>query len=174
MNATMNRNWRRKPKRGVSPIIATILLVAITVVLAAVLYILISGLTKGPGNTPIGTTLAVAPPKEASKGTNNWYNFSIQSAGGSLVMNSMNFQVQTATGAIVPPTGSWTLSVLGISGTSVATYAMTTGTWTAGGTTTVAAGQTIVLNAVSTALSGDILLISGSGSYQGSISVSIP
>ena len=47
------RSWRKARKRGVSPIIATILLVAITVVLAAVLYVLISGLTKGPGSAPI-------------------------------------------------------------------------------------------------------------------------
>ena len=33
------RSWRKARKRGVSPIIATILLVAITVVLAAVLYV---------------------------------------------------------------------------------------------------------------------------------------
>ena len=45
------RSWRKAQKRAVSPIIATILLVAITVVLAAVLYVLISGLTHGPGST---------------------------------------------------------------------------------------------------------------------------
>ena len=56
------RRWRKKGRRGVSPIIATILLVAITVVLAAVLYILISGLTKAPGNTPLGSALAVGNP----------------------------------------------------------------------------------------------------------------
>ncbi len=42
----------RRGKRGVSPIIATILLVAITVVLAAVLYVLISGLTGGGVSSP--------------------------------------------------------------------------------------------------------------------------
>jgi flagellin-like protein len=44
--------WRKGRKRGVSPIIATILLVAITVVLAAVLYVLVSGLTKTGTTTP--------------------------------------------------------------------------------------------------------------------------
>jgi flagellin-like protein len=53
------RGWRKARSRAVSPIIATILLVAITVVLAAVLYVLISGLTHGPGSTPIGSALAV-------------------------------------------------------------------------------------------------------------------
>ncbi len=47
------RSWRKTRKRGVSPIIATILLVAITVVLAAVLYVLISGLTHGVGSAPL-------------------------------------------------------------------------------------------------------------------------
>ncbi len=56
------RSWRKARKRAVSPIIATILLVAITVVLAAVLYVLISGLTHGPGNTPIGSAFAIGNP----------------------------------------------------------------------------------------------------------------
>ena len=56
------RSWRKARKRGVSPIIATILLVAITVVLAAVLYVLISGLTGGGvGSKPIGTAITVGP-----------------------------------------------------------------------------------------------------------------
>jgi flagellin-like protein len=174
MRTKSQPRWRKNGKRGVSPIIATILLVAITVVLAAVLYILISGLTKGPGNTPLGTALALGTPLEASKATNNWYNFSVQSAGGGLILNNLQFQVQTPTGGIVPATGSWTLTVLGLTGTSVGTYSMTTNSWTAGGTTAVSSQQQIALNAVSTPLSGDTLVVIGSGSFQGSISVSIP
>lgn len=63
--------------RGVSPIIATILLVAITVVLAAVLYVLVSGyLSPAPGATVgIGWgTVAVN-----SKGSNHWYNATVES-----------------------------------------------------------------------------------------------
>jgi flagellin-like protein len=180
MSENMNRDWRRKRRQsGVSPIIATILLVAITVVLAAVLYILISGLTKGPGNTPIGTALAVAAPKEATAGagatTNHWYNFSVQSASSGLVMGSMNFQVQTTGAGVVTPLAGWTLNVLGISGTSIAVYSMTTGTWTTGGTTALNSGDTIVLDAVQAAsISGNNWIISGAGSYQGTIAVSIP
>lgn len=44
--------WQKNRERGVSPIIATILLVAITVVLAAVLYVLVSGLTSHGTSTP--------------------------------------------------------------------------------------------------------------------------
>jgi flagellin-like protein len=180
MSENMNRDWRRKRRqRGVSPIIATILLVAITVVLAAVLYILISGLTKGPGNTPIGTALALAPPKEAAAGagatTNHWYNFSVQSASSGLTMNSMNFQVQTTGAGVVTPLAAWTVNVLGISGTSVAVYSMTTGVWTSGATTALISGDTIVLDAVQAAsISGNNWVVSGAGSYQGTIAVSIP
>jgi flagellin-like protein len=169
---TRSRLWRRKKQRAVSPIIATILLVAITVVLAAVLYILISGLTKGPGNTPIGTSLALGKPAENSKGTNFWYNFSIQSAGGGLVMNNMNFAVLTTSNGVVPPTG-WTLNVLGLTGTPVATYSMTLGTWTLGGTLATTTQQTISLDAT-ISLSGNNLAISGAGTFQGSINVAIP
>ena len=42
----------RKDESAVSPVIATILMVAITVVLAAVLYVMVSGLLTGPGNAP--------------------------------------------------------------------------------------------------------------------------
>jgi flagellin-like protein len=42
----------RKDERAVSPVIATILMVAITVVLAAVLYVMVSGLIAGPGGGP--------------------------------------------------------------------------------------------------------------------------
>lgn len=45
------RAIRRDPE-AVSPVIATILMVAITVVLAAVLYVMVSGLVTGPGGTP--------------------------------------------------------------------------------------------------------------------------
>src|SRR3989449_7094404 len=48
---TMNRIIR-KDEAAVSPVIATILMVAITVVLAAVLYGMVSGLLVGPGGGP--------------------------------------------------------------------------------------------------------------------------
>ena len=54
----MKRIW--KENEGVSPVIATILMVAITVVLAAVLYVLVIGLVDGPPDTPpVGTWTSV-------------------------------------------------------------------------------------------------------------------
>ena len=53
----MKLKW--KSKSGVSPIIATILMVAVTVVLASVLYVLVSGYTGGVGTTPVSGALAL-------------------------------------------------------------------------------------------------------------------
>ena len=49
----------RKDETAVSPVIATILMVAITVVLAAVLYVMVSGLITGPGGTPVAMGVSV-------------------------------------------------------------------------------------------------------------------
>jgi flagellin-like protein len=46
----MKKIW--KNEEGVSPVIAVILMVAITVVLAAVLYVMVSGMIGGGGTTP--------------------------------------------------------------------------------------------------------------------------
>jgi len=51
----MKRVWMGR--KGVSPVIATILMVAITVVLAAVLYVMVSGYMTGTGLTPISGAL---------------------------------------------------------------------------------------------------------------------
>jgi len=56
----------RKDESAVSPVIATILMVAITVVLAAVLYVMVSGLIAGPGGGP--QTIGVSQ----TSGASNW------------------------------------------------------------------------------------------------------
>jgi hypothetical protein len=142
--------------------------------LAAVLYILISGLTKGPGNTPLGTALALAPPSEGSAGTGHWYNFSIQSAGGGLLLNNLAFQVLNPSGGIVSATGLTTVNVFGIAGTSVATYTVATAVWATGGTLPVTNQMTIIFGSTTANLSGDTFVVLGTGSFSGSIEVAIP
>jgi len=67
------RRWRKARKRGVSPIIATILLVAITVVLAAVLYVLVSGLTRSGASTPYSLQMATVTGSATGSGA-NWFD----------------------------------------------------------------------------------------------------
>jgi flagellin-like protein len=62
----------RKDEDAVSPVIATILMVAITVVLAAVLYIMVIGLTPGGGTTvPTGQF----GPYDEKSSTEVWLEF---------------------------------------------------------------------------------------------------
>lgn len=67
----MKRIWKVRKDEGVSPVIATILMVAITVVLAAVLYVMVIGMTptgklvaplglNGSGHTTTSVTLLVS------------------------------------------------------------------------------------------------------------------
>jgi len=51
----MKRIWMER--KGVSPVIATILMVAITVVLAAVLYVMVSGYMQSGGTSPVAGAL---------------------------------------------------------------------------------------------------------------------
>ena len=65
-------------KRAVSPMIATILLVAITVVLAAVLYILVANLGSGAtGPRPVTLELTLQGSDTLLPGGASWANFSL-------------------------------------------------------------------------------------------------
>ena len=108
----------RKDESAVSPVIATILMVAITVVLAAVLYVMVSGLLTGPGATrPVvtfGNVNAVA---------SNGFSFAV--AGASPTDPAANYRINlalnTTTGTSVALASSMTVTVSG------ATYTVT---WT--------------------------------------------
>ncbi len=83
----------RKDEDAVSPVIATILMVAITVVLAAVLYVMVSGLITGPGNAPksIGATISVS-----SDGTN--YIVLFTSVPLNTANSTVSISISTASG----------------------------------------------------------------------------
>ncbi|MCD6448747.1 MAG: type IV pilin, partial [Thermoplasmata archaeon] len=73
------RGWI-KDKAGVSPIIAIILMVAITVVLAATIYVWVSGMGGGGGGTNIALTLKqVSDESDLSAG---YLNYTVQSVNG--------------------------------------------------------------------------------------------
>ena len=114
----------RKDERAVSPVIATILMVAITVVLAAVLYVMVSGLITGPGaQKPLVTfsgvtklnavtwqfTVASAQPAVAV--SNYKLNFGIGSNTGTAVnmgLNGVNTTVTMSAGTPASVGVKWT------------------------------------------------------------------
>ena len=120
------RSWRKGRKRAVSPIIATILLVAITVVLAAVLYVLISGLTHGTGSAPIGSAFAAGNAVAGNSGytgsasactsstgslasaikSGDWtYTLTVESS--SVTFGSLGMEVKSSGGTIATGTGGF-------------------------------------------------------------------
>ena len=136
------RSWRKARKRGVSPIIATILLVAITVVLAAVLYVLISGLTGGGvGSKPIGTAFNAGNPVSsvcpAGKAYATFgclagdYIYTLTVESSTITLSNALFEVKTSSGGILAAASVGGFTIESISGaiaaqsTASTTMAMT-------------------------------------------------
>jgi flagellin-like protein len=193
-----SRSWRKARKRAVSPIIATILLVAITVVLAAVLYVLISGLTHGPGNTPIGSAFAIGAPtsgtclaagvtaKTCETAGDQIFVFTIEQS--TITLGSVEFEVKAPSGSALLAGGfAGGFAIMTITGTEVAQYTVATatplamtGTWTvilAGDTTAtpIATTMSFVVDtgttpALWTPGQGNSVIGLGIGSYSGTTS----
>ncbi|MGC8580923.1 MAG: archaellin/type IV pilin N-terminal domain-containing protein [Thermoplasmata archaeon] len=89
-----------RKKKGVSPVIATILMVAITVVLAGVLYVMVMGLMHGPGSTPnaIGFGTVGQPQQVSSTQINETVD--IASASSGLYLSSVGFKVVNSAGTL--------------------------------------------------------------------------
>ncbi|HKZ90090.1 MAG TPA: archaellin/type IV pilin N-terminal domain-containing protein [Thermoplasmata archaeon] len=85
----------RKDEQAVSPVIATILMVAITVVLAAVLYVMVSGLLVGPGGGPRSMGISIS---RSADGTN--WTLVIASSPTGLTTSGTSLTILNAGGAI--------------------------------------------------------------------------
>jgi flagellin-like protein len=98
-----NMNRMRKDNKGVSPVIATILMVAITVVLAGVLVVYLQTLPSSGGNVETNLGLRV---ERVSNG--DWL---ISVTGGSQVASAVTLQVlDPNTGAVVATAAGATLA----------------------------------------------------------------
>jgi flagellin-like protein len=196
--APRHRRWRSARGRGVSPIIATILLVAITVVLAAVLYVLISSLTHGSSQSTLGSAfgagMARPPLVESTAGspgcapTHFCYVLSVASAGTGVSASSMNLIVKTGTGTTYVTGAAGGFTVYNIVTAAIVCTAvvgagtpMSETTWAAGpgGTamTQLSSQMTIVVDlGATTAPTGTGLELSaiGIGSYSGTVTIALP
>jgi archaeal type IV pilus assembly protein PilA len=182
----MSHRMRKARKRGVSPIIATILLVAITVVLAAVLYVLISGLTGSTAAAPISLAPAVTG---TGGGGTTW--FVVVSITPSSAIATSQFGLKVTTTAATQPTaapnaaciagaayvagttctgvaGDWYAVLTNSAGTIVATFSGATPAWTASTTIT---GGSYSLNIISAAqYDGNGYTLSAYGTGSASVS----
>jgi len=157
----------------VSPIIATILLVAITVVLAAVLYVLVSGLTRTGASTPYSLQMAVSS-AACGGGTCNVYLSLSPTSGLTTGAFGMSVTLVSTSGTVataavpaackngvaatlcVGVAGGW-YAVLVSGGNVVATYGNATAIWGnyAHLTNTIALTGAYTMNIVSTATYDD-------------------
>jgi flagellin-like protein len=191
----------RRKGRAVSPIIATILLVAITVVLAATLYVLVAQMMHGPTSVPLGSAFAVAGARlvTGSAGTfgagspctagDYCYTVSVVSVSNGVTFGSLEFQIVTNTGTVVEcvpvPTGPTAtgVAITDITGTvrAYGTGAYVT-SWTYGGSP-VASGTTQVvvsdgiwvdMGTFNPSSQGLVLHVFGAGAFSGSVSTMLP
>lgn len=140
----------RKDEQAVSPVIATILMVAITVVLAAVLYVMVSGLLTGPGPSKPFVTFSAAQLASGNA------TISVAQVSQTVAPSSyrVNLQVGTNTGtAQAMPTSSGSFASVTVGGTTYRIY------WTdIGGDVTLNAGDTF-------RVSGNLLPLPGASTF---------
>src|ERR1700756_696817 len=146
------RSIIRKDEQAVSPVIATILMVAITVVLAAVLYVMVSGLISGPGGTPTAWGVNIGKSGDQS----NW-TLTFTSIPTSAATSSVFITIRNAAGAAV--TGATNVPFSTIAGGGPAGYnAMYFSPNTA---SLVSTGDVLRLSAVSYPTGYQVQIVSG-------------
>ncbi len=173
---------KRMKDSGVSPVIATILMVAITVVLAAVLYVMVSGFTHSPG------TANSAGLTSSNTAANTW-TISVTSASSSnlpvsnLKITFSGSTVTYVTGSISESTGAIQYLSL-VSAETVGTTAPASGTsyleiqWGTTGTY-LSVGDTVTLTLVTnggalaagSSLSGTTVGLYNTNSVLGSVTL---
>jgi flagellin-like protein len=131
-----SRRARLPRSRGVSPVIGIILLVAITVVLAAVLYVMVAGLTHGPASAPIGSAFLIDSPAAGTcwaagvtahvcgAAGNKLYNLTVEESA-SVTLGDILLEVRTPSDAVYKNPLAATFSIMKVgSSTPVAYYAV--------------------------------------------------
>ena len=128
-----------KKEKGVSPVIATILMVAITVVLASAVYLMVSGYIGSAPSKPVAMSFSVTS----------------TSTGSIFEVVSGNISVTASTPLIITVTnssGTWTYSLTTLNGITKAKFTTTASTnvyitvTTVTGYTYLAGGDTITLS----------------------------
>ncbi len=161
----MKKVYKKREEDAVSPVIATILMVAITVVLAAVLYVMVIGMGEGGGNieTPMGLT-------QQGKTTTN-VTLLVASAPTDAMIYGTSVSL-TKSGTPTPVTN---ITVFNSAAVQVAWYNGVS--WVVGGggndVEAFKAGTTIRINVAAGISSGDKLVFSSSEGYYGTTTFTV-
>ncbi|MFP3300397.1 MAG: archaellin/type IV pilin N-terminal domain-containing protein [Thermoplasmatales archaeon] len=163
-----------KKEKAVSPVIATILMVAITVVLAATVYILVSHYTSVGAATPLTASLAVDNEGQGktTATTVYYYNLTITISTPTNLTNMANVHI-TVNGHPANLSASDLASAVGtLTSTGVQIDYLVFNTNGAQVTTYIQSGSTITIVS-NTDLSGDTVSLTYTG-YSGTVSTTLP
>ena len=183
-------------RRGVSDVLAVILLIAITVVLVVAVFVLDSALTHGPGATPIGTVFATGRPSPATRCTASGaptvgciaahdYVYTLTVEQSKVSFGDVLFEVKTPSGTVYSATTEGGFNILDDQSHTVAAYNLSVtgplavpnaGSWVylAGpgvtGHTPLTDLYTIVtdMGSVDPTGQGYVFVVAGTGSYSSS------
>jgi len=166
-----------KKEKAVSPVIATILMVAITVVLAATVYILVSHYTSVGATTPLTASLAVDNEGIGYPASGNgkpvyYYNLTITLSTPVNLTNMANVHITVNGNQVVLSSTSSLTSVASNAVSNNKIYYLvfnTNGQFT---NTYIQSGSTITIVSNSN-LSGDTVSLTYTG-YSGTVSTTLP
>ena len=122
-----------KKEKGVSPVIATILMVAITVVLASAVYLMVSGYIGSAPSKPVAMSFSIQPTSSSDVFTVISGNITITTSSPLIITitNSSGTTTITLTG---PPSSKWVPSSTSVGGYYVyAQWTSVTGSYLAAG-----------------------------------------
>jgi hypothetical protein len=135
------------------------------------------------GQTPLEGFFAWSNPQEQSVGSDHWYNSSVQSVTGGLLLENLAAQLETPSGLNATLGLGSALTVRNSSGPLAGTYPLAgpgADTWIVGATNPVSNGQAFDLLSTPASLSGDLWTFYLNGSspdgcpIEGSVTISIP
>jgi hypothetical protein len=190
-------------RRAVADVLATLLLVAIVVVLLAVVYVLDQGLTHASSSTPIGSAFAADSPAAANRCTGagaptvgclaaNDYYYTLRVEESTVTFASVLFQVKVPIGTVYSVTTEGGFNMLNPVSHTVAAYNLSasgalavpsSASWVYFPGTGVFGGSsltnlyTIVIDmgSLNPAGQGYVFVVIGTGSYTGTTSpVALP
>jgi hypothetical protein len=127
-----------------------------------------SSTTSAP--TPIGSVLAFGSAGLSTSGGYTNYSFLVLTASSGIRWVNLTASVETGSGVTV--NSGWVLDAVTPAGVTVATYDPTTQVWTGSPTQAILAGDSLTLRS-STSLSGDLLILTGTGSFGGTMTLPI-
>lgn len=119
-----NRKFLRGDDDAVSPVIAVILMVAITVVLAATVYVWVSGFGSQSGN-PAKTISLTSSSSLSNSNSDSWKNYTVAAATSGMKYSDITLTLDGVTLPCASPavdlTDSWLYSQGGTPGCTLAT-----------------------------------------------------